>query len=769
MNLLLKKPSSLVVHLKWISDPYRYHFLAKNCLYNLLLSRSCRRKTHGWKLAQKFNDLSESRKPFLNCARTCRMGTNLEFKTVRGRSKRYHRNEVRFSSQMVLASSPKGEEEEQSSHNSQSKDQQRSPDEDPSPFNWGRLLILGGVVALYIFTASIDPVPESSWSVFYREMLSTGEVQKLEVASSGEKVFVYLQNGAIVSGREIFGPGPHYSFSVSSTDSFEEKFEDVQKELGIDPKDYIPVVYQRENELFNTVLVTAATLAIMGGLLYFLLGRGSASAGRSGISGNPFGSYIKAKATVIEPGTKKDLGFKDVAGMNEAKEEIMEFVDYLKNPKRFTDLGAKIPKGALLVGPPGTGKTLLAKAVATEAAVPFITMAGSDFVEMFAGVGSARVRDLFAQARKRPACIVYIDEIDAIGKSRRSTINTGGNSEQENTLNQLLVEMDGINTTEGVVILASTNRPDILDQALLRPGRFDRLINIDLPTLPERKDIFKLYLKKLRLEKPTSCYAKRLAELTPGKSGADIANICNEAALHAARFNKKNISQTNFDYAVERIIAGMEKKSNPVSPEERKIIAYHEAGHAVVGWMLKHTEPILKVSVAPRTNSVLGYTQHLPLDIKLFTTEQLFDRMCMALGGRVAEALTFQRITTGAEDDLRKVTEMAYKQIVTFGMNSRIGPISFPLKKNTDYGKKPYSDKLARMIDEEASSLVKVAYEKTEEIIKRNEEMLEELAAKLLSKEILNYDDLVAILGESPHGDKRETFANKLSQDDAKN
>eukprot|EP00795_Rhopilema_esculentum_P001916 gene1916-16423_t len=582
---------------------------------------------------------------------------------------------------MVLASSPKGEEEEQSSHNSQSKDQQRSPDEDPSPFNWGRLLILGGVVALYIFTASIDPVPESSWSVFYREMLSTGEVQKLEVASSGEKVFVYLQNGAIVSGREIFGPGPHYSFSVSSTDSFEEKFEDVQKELGIDPKDYIPVVYQRENELFNTVLVTAATLAIMGGLLYFLLGRGSASAGRSGISGNPFGSYIKAKATVIEPGTKKDLGFKDVAGMNEAKEEIMEFVDYLKNPKRFTDLGAKIPKGALLVGPPGTGKTLLAKAVATEAAVPFITMAGSDFVEMFAGVGSARVRDLFAQARKRPACIVYIDEIDAIGKSRRSTINTGGNSEQENTLNQLLVEMDGINTTEGVVILASTNRPDILDQALLRPGRFDRLINIDLPTLPERKDIFKLYLKKLRLEKPTSCYAKRLAELTPGKSGADIANICNEAALHAARFNKKNISQTNFDYAVERIIAGMEKKSNPVSPEERKIIAYHEAGHAVVGWMLKHTEPILKVSVAPRTNS-------------------LFDRMCMALGGRVAEALTFQRITTGAEDDLRKVTEMAYKQIVTFGMNSRIGPISFPLKKNTDYGKKPYSDKLARMIDE---------------------------------------------------------------------
>jgi len=338
-------------------------------------------------------------------------------------------------------------------------------------------------------------------------------------------------------------------------------------------------------------------------------------------------------------------------------------------------------------------------------------------------------------------------------------MNTGGNSEQENTLNQLLVEMDGINTTEGVVIIASTNRPDILDQALLRPGRFDRLVSIDLPTLAERKDIFSLYLEKLKLEKSAKFYAKRLAELTPGKSGADIANVCNEAALHAARLSRKNVSQNNFEYAIERIIAGMEKKSNPLSPEERKTVAYHEAGHAIVGWMLQYTEPVLKISIAPRTNAILGYTQQLPLDIKLFTTEELFDRMCMALGGRVAEALTFDRITTGAEDDLRRVTEMAYKQIVTYGMNDRVGPLSFPLKKNTDFAKKPYSDKLARMIDEEASRLIKNAYQRTEEILKKNEILLDELATTLLKKEVLNHDDLVEILGTAPYGSKRKKLS----------
>lgn len=649
------------------------------------------------------------------------------------------------------------EKQYKSNHEDQ---QSESPHpEEPNPFSWSRILILGGIVALYAFTSSIDPLPEISWSVFYREMLSLGEVVRVEIAPSQEKVFVYLHSGAIISGREIYGPGPHYSFSISSPESFEEKFEMAQKELGISPNNFVPVIYRTENELLTTLLVSLGTLVVIGGVLYFILGRGAALSGRSGMPGNPFGSYIKAKATTIEPGSGKGIRFKDVAGMKEAKQEIMEFVDYLKKPKRFTELGAKIPKGALLVGPPGTGKTLLAKAVATEAAVPFLSMAGSDFVEMFAGIGSARVRDLFAQARKRSSCIIYIDEIDAIGKSRKSTMNTGGNSEQENTLNQLLVEMDGINTTEGVVIIASTNRPDILDQALLRPGRFDRLVSIDLPTLAERKDIFSLYLEKLKLEKSAKFYAKRLAELTPGKSGADIANVCNEAALHAARLSRKNVSQNNFEYAIERIIAGMEKKSNPLSPEERKTVAYHEAGHAIVGWMLQYTEPVLKISIAPRTNAILGYTQQLPLDIKLFTTEELFDRMCMALGGRVAEALTFDRITTGAEDDLRRVTEMAYKQIVTYGMNDRVGPLSFPLKKNTDFAKKPYSDKLARMIDEEASRLIKNAYQRTEEILKKNEILLDELATTLLKKEVLNHDDLVEILGTAPYGSKRKKLS----------
>eukprot|EP00794_Sanderia_malayensis_P018933 gene18933-20838_t len=651
-------------------------------------------------------------------------------------------------------------------NNDENQDQQQRPAEDPNSFSWGRIIVLGVIGCLYLFTSSIDPVPETSWFAFKRDMLSAGEVVKLDVVPSGDKVYVYLEKGAFVNGKEFFGPGPHYSFGISSIDNFEEKLEAAQKELGIKPQDFIPVKYKAENELFNTFLATLGSMAIIGFIFYWMVGRRSSGGARQsgGFGGNPFGNYMKAKTTVIEPGAKKGIRFKDVAGMAEAKQEIIEFVDYLKNSDRFTDLGAKIPKGALLVGPPGTGKTLLAKAVATEAVVPFLTMAGSDFVEMFAGVGSARVRDLFAQARKKTPCIIYIDEIDAIGKSRRSSASVGGNSEQENTLNQLLVEMDGINTVEGVIILASTNRPDILDQALLRPGRFDRLVSIDLPTLPERKEIFELYLRKLKLAKPLSSYSKRLAELTPGKSGADIANICNEAALHAARLEEKIVGQNNFEYAVERVIAGMEKKTNPLSPEERKTIAYHEAGHAIIGWMLEHTEPVLKISIAPRTNSMLGYTQQLPLDVKLVTTNQLFDRMCMTLGGRVAEASTFHRITTGAEDDLRKVTEMAYQQIVTYGMNKRIGPLSFPLKKSSELSKKPYSDKLARMIDEEAGILVKKAYDNATMIIKENEEKLNKLASRLLEKEVLNYEDLVEILGKAPFGDKRQTFKEE-SQD----
>lgn len=471
--------------------------------------------------------------------------------------------------------------------------------------------------------------------------------------------------------------------------------------------------------------------------------------------GGRMGGMTKAKATVVEPGTPGGVKFKDVAGMGEAKAEVVEFVDYLQYPARFKKLGAKIPKGALLTGPPGTGKTLLAKAMASEANVPFLSMAGSDFVEMFGGVGSARVRDLFKQATERAPCIVFIDEIDAIGKSRKnSSLPGGGNQEQEQTLNQLLVEMDGMNTTEGVIMLASTNRPDILDKALLRPGRFDRQIEIDLPSLPERREIFEIYLRKLKLGQSLDKYATRLAELTPGKSGADIANICNEAALHAARFDDKYVDAKNFEYAVERIIAGIEKKSSTISKEEREMIAYHEAGRTLVGWMLKHTEPILKVSIVAR-NTGIGFTQKFPLDIKLHTNEQLFDIMCAQLGGRVAVQRTFNRLTTGAQDDLKKVTNLAYKQIVTWGMNERVGNISFQLPQPGEISKKFYSDKTARMVDEEASKLVDQAYLATDQLLALHSDKLQLIADKLLEREVLNHDDIIQLIGQSPYGDKR--------------
>lgn len=641
---------------------------------------------------------------------------------------------------------------------------------DPDPGNqggWVSILPWLMLAVFYFLTAGSDPTPETTWSTFYREMLSTGEVEHLEVPSSQDRIYVFLHKGAMVGGKEIMTHGPHFVFSIASLDSFEQKMAAAQSDLHIPSSDYIPIRYRTKNELLSTALNAAVSIAILGIIWYMIYGRGNKSGTKSGgiLGGNPFSNYIKAKPTVIMPESGQGISFKDVAGMEEAKLEVMEFVDYLKSPQRYSELGAKIPKGALLVGPPGTGKTLLAKAVATEADVPFLTMAGSDFVEVFSGVGSARVRDLFNRARKLAPCILYIDEVDAIGRSRRGN-SIGGHNEQENTLNQLLVEMDGMNTMEGVVMLASTNRHDILDQALLRPGRFDRHIAIDLPTLIERKAIFEVHLKKLTLKMPVDQYSKRLAELTPGNSGADIANICNEAALHAARLNEKTVDQRNFEYAVERVIAGMEKKTHTMSPEERKIVAIHEAGHAVVGWMLEHTDPLLKVSIVPRTNATLGFAQYLPSDNKLYSTEQLFDRMCMALGGRAAEAKIFKRVTTGAEDDLRKVTDMAYKQVVTFGMSPRVGNVSFPVMKPTEPSKKFYSDKLARLMDEEVRMLVGKAFRQTEVILDANLGKLNALAQELLTKEVLNYDDIAAILGPCPFGDKRSRFNSPDSADE---
>lgn len=417
----------------------------------------------------------------------------------------------------------------------------------------------------------------------------------------------------------------------------------------------------------------------------------------------------RAKFTLVDPiAGGRGVFFKDVAGLKEAKQEVIEFVDYLKSPERYQRLGAKVPRGALLLGPPGCGKTMLAKAVATEAQVPFLSMNGSEFIEMIGGLGAARVRDLFKEAKKRSPCIIYIDEIDAIGRQREGTgsqSSSMSSGESEQTLNQLLVEMDGMASKEGVLMLASTNRADVLDKALLRPGRFDRHILIDLPNVHERKEIFEKHLSGIVLDKSPTKYSNRLATLTPGFSGADIANVCNEAALHAARYMKKKVMDEDLEYAVERLVGGTEKRSHALSPTERRVIAFHESGHALVGWMLKDSDVLLKVTIVPRTSLALGFAQYTPKEQKLYTKEQLMDKMCMALGGRAAESITFNRITTGAQNDLEKVTQIGYAQIRQFGMNERVGLISFP--ENSDQmGEHPYSKSLASIIDQEARGIL---------------------------------------------------------------
>jgi len=462
---------------------------------------------------------------------------------------------------------------------------------------------------------------------------------------------------------------------------------------------------------------------------------------------------MQSTAKIIDP-AEINVAFRDVAGCEEAKIEIMEFVNFLKNPQQYTDLGAKIPKGAILTGPPGTGKTLIAKATAGEANVPFISVSGSEFLEMFVGVGPARVRDMFAMARKNAPCILFIDEIDAVGRKRGGR-NVGGQSEAENTLNQLLVEMDGFNTgTTNVIVLAATNRMDILDKALLRPGRFDRQIYCPAPDIKGRSSIFKVHLGPLKTEVNKIELAKKMAALTPGFTGADIANVCNEAALIAARELGPNIVLKHFEAAIERVVAGMEKKTNVLQPEEKRTVAYHEAGHAVAGWFLEHADPLLKVSIIPRGKG-LGYAQYLPKEQYLYTTEQLFDRMCMTLGGRAAETIFFNRITTGAQDDLQKVTKSAYSQITQFGMNAVIGNVSFEQPQQGEMVfDKPFSENTAQLVDEEARKMIDVAMETTLKLLRDHKDEVIKVAERLLEKEVLSRDDMIELLGPRPFVEK---------------
>jgi|LauGreDrversion4_2_1035121.scaffolds.fasta_scaffold03022_9 cell division protease FtsH len=504
--------------------------------------------------------------------------------------------------------------------------------------------------------------------------------------------------------------------------------------------------YSNDTEIdyLGTVLSYLLPFGIILLIWFFVMRRISGGGGGSGGGGSQIFNIGKSKAQLYEKGKSTNVTFKDVAGLEGAKEEIVEIVEFLKNPKKYTDIGAKIPKGALLVGPPGTGKTLLAKAVAGEAKVPFFSLSGSDFVEMFVGVGASRVRDLFRQAKEKSPAIIFIDEIDAIGRARGKNNGFNSNDERENTLNQLLTEMDGFGTNSGVIILAATNRADVLDSALLRAGRFDRQIYVDMPDINERKEIFKVHLAPLKLEDEIDI--EFLAKQTPGFSGADIANLCNEAALIAARKDKSKVSKQDFLDAVDRIVGGLEKKNKIITKEEKKTIAFHEAGHATISWLLQYASPLVKVTIVPRGQS-LGAAWYLPEERSITTTEQLLDQMCSALGGRAAEELMFGKISTGALSDLEKVTKQAYAMVSIYGLNKRIGNISYYDSQGRDMFTKPYSDETAKIIDEEVSGLIEAQYSRALKILKKNKTKLIELAEKLLTDEVIFKENLEAIFG----------------------
>ncbi|MCO5587651.1 hypothetical protein L7F22_041602 [Adiantum nelumboides] len=618
--------------------------------------------------------------------------------------------------------------------------------------------VLGTIVVLATLSYRQNDAQEISFQEFKTKLLESGLVDRIEVVNKNlAKVYVKMPLSQKSNGGQQDSTSHSqykYYFNIGSVDSFERKLEEAQESLGIDPRDYVPVVYVEELGLLQEAMRMAPTALLIAGLIFLSrrmqsgLGMGGGGGGLGGARG--LFSVGKAHVTKLNKNAKDKIMFKDVAGCDEAKQEIMEFVHFLKSPKKYQELGAKIPKGALLIGPPGTGKTLLAKATAGEAGVPFLSMSGSDFMEMFVGVGPSRVRDLFAQARKAAPSIVFIDEIDAIGRARGRGGFAGANDERESTLNQLLVEMDGFGTTAGVVVLGGTNRPDILDKALLRPGRFDRQISIDRPDIKGREQIFRIYLKKLKLDKEATYYSERLAALTPGFAGADIANVCNEAALVAARNEQTQICMEHFEAAIDRIIGGLEKKNKVISKEERKTVAYHEAGHAVVGWFLEHAEPLLKVTIVPRGTAALGFAQYVPNENLLMTKEQLLDMICMTLGGRASEQVLLGKISTGAQNDLEKVTKMTYQQVAVFGFSDKVGLLSFPQRDDLYEMTKPYSNATAEIIDKEVREMVTTAYTRTMALIEKHREGVEELAKELLKIEVLHQEDLVRILGERP-------------------
>ncbi|MBR9919634.1 MAG: ATP-dependent metallopeptidase FtsH/Yme1/Tma family protein [Bacteroidetes bacterium] len=609
-----------------------------------------------------------------------------------------------------------------------------------------------GIIALFLIalnfyqisSVSNDPIKFPQFA----EMVRQGDVDRLEVINE-KYAHIYLKEESLskpeyddAAKSNMSGTRPHYVFNTGPSEVFASNLKELNASVPAENQVYAQYV-EKQNWL-APILSWVLPIIIIVAIWIFIMRRVS---GAGGGPGSQIFNIGKSKATLFDQNTKVTVTFQDVAGLDEAKGEVMEVVDFLKNPKKYTALGGKIPKGVLLVGPPGTGKTLLAKAVAGEAGVPFFSISGSDFVEMFVGVGASRVRDLFRQAREKAPCIVFIDEIDAIGRARGRNSIQGGNDERENTLNQLLVEMDGFSTDKGVILMAATNRPDVLDTALLRPGRFDRQIGIDRPDLKGREDIFKVHLKHIKTAPDIDPVT--LSEMTPGFAGADIANVCNEAALVAARRNKQAVDMDDFNHALDRVIGGLEKKNKLISPKEKEIIAYHEAGHAICGWYLEHASPLVKVTIVPRGIGTLGYAQYLPKEEYITRTEALLDRMCMTFGGRAAESIVFDKVSTGAQSDLDQVTKMAYSMITVFGMNERVGQVSFYGMQNDQF-QKPYSDDTASLIDEEVRRLVESQYERAKELLTEHRDELEQLAKALLEKEVLLKSDVERLIGKRP-------------------
>ena len=640
----------------------------------------------------------------------------------------------------------------------QNSDSRKDPDKKTDDNNkrpkfnlyWIYGIIALAFIGIQIFGTGSKPL-EINFQQFERDMLTDGDIEKVEVVNREiARIYIKQDRLHLPKYEELFDrgfasaarSGPHYFFTIGSVELFEQRLREAQED--VEQRDLVSVNYVTERDYFSDILSWVLPIFILVAIWLFIFRRMSGAGG----AGGPGGIFNvgKSKAKMFDRESHVKIDFKDVAGLEEAKMEVKEIVDFLKTPQKYTQLGGKIPKGVLLVGPPGTGKTLLAKAVAGEANVPFFSISGSDFVEMFVGVGASRVRDLFKQAKDKAPCIVFIDEIDAVGRARGKNPGFGANDERENTLNQLLTEMDGFEPNMGVILLAATNRADVLDRALLRAGRFDRQIHVELPDLNERTQIFKVHLRPVRLEENLN--TEFMARQTPGFSGADIANVCNEAALIAARKDKQSVGKQDFLDAIDRIIGGLERKNKIITMTEKRTIAFHEAGHAALSWLLEHANPLVKVTIIPRGRS-LGAAWYLPEERQITTTDQLSDEMCVALGGRASEEINFGKVSTGALNDLERVTKQAYAMVTYFGMSKKLGNISFyDSSGQNEYNfSKPYSETTAQIIDQEVKGIVDGAFQQAKELLIKNKKGLTRLAELLLEKEVIFSEDLEKVFG----------------------